>query len=78
MSKEEFNKSMELIKSHTNVPNDKSAGAIKLKLHLMNYIGTMCCDSNRIADAMIHFDLHKELLLIIKNGHNIEMYSFLI
>lgn len=73
MSKDEFFKSLDLIKSNTNVPSDKSAGAIKLKLHLMNYIGTLCTESTRLADSFIQIELYKDLLGIIKNGHNLEM-----
>ncbi|CAF0783549.1 unnamed protein product [Brachionus calyciflorus] len=73
ISKDEYSKVMETIKANTNVPTDKSAGAIKQKLHLMNYIGTMCCESNKIADSLIQVELYKDLLNIIKNGHNLEM-----
>ena len=62
-----------MIKSNTNVPTDKSAGAIKIKLHLMNYIGTLCTESARFADVFVQCELYKDLLLIIKNGHNLEM-----
>ena len=73
ISKDEFDRGIEAIKSNTNVPADKSAGAIKLKLHLLNYIGTLCCESSKLADAFIHFELYKDLLSIVKNGHNLEM-----
>ena len=73
LPKEEFEKSLEMIKSNTTVPSDKSAGAIKLKLHLMNYIGTVCTESSKLADAFVQVDLYRDLILIIKNGHNLEM-----
>ena len=73
LPKDEFEKSLEVIKSNTNVPSDKSAGAIKLKLHLMNYIGTVCTESSKLADAFVQADLYRDLILIIKNGHNLEM-----
>ena len=74
LDKNDFNKNMDTIKANTNVPVDKSAGAIKLKLHLMNYIGTLCLESSKIADAFIQIELYKDLLSIIKNGHNLEMF----
>lgn len=55
------------------MPSDKSAGAIKIKLHLMNYIGTLCLESSKFADSFIQIELYNDLLSIIKNGHNIEM-----
>ncbi len=73
MPRDEFEKSIEMIKANTNVPQDKSASAIKLKLHLMNYIGTLCTESSKLADSFIQIDLHKDLMQIIKNGHNLEM-----
>jgi serine/threonine-protein kinase ULK4 len=73
LPKDEFEKSLETIRVNTNVPSDKSAGAIKLKLHLMNYIGTICTESSKLADAFVHVDLYRDLILIIKNGHNLEM-----
>ena len=73
LSRDEFLKCMSVIKSNTNVPSDKSAGAIKLKLHLMNYIGTLCCESTRLADSFVQIELYKDLMTICKNGHNIEM-----
>lgn len=73
MPREEFEKSLEIIKANTNVPQDKSAGAIKIKLHLMNYIGTLCLESSKFADSFIRIELYNDLLVIIKNGHNIEM-----
>jgi hypothetical protein len=73
LPREEFEKSIEIIKIHTNVPNDKSAGAMKLKLHLMNYIGTVCYESTKLADSFVQVELHKDLLSIIKNGFHIEM-----
>ena len=73
LPKDEFEKSLDAIKVNTNVPNDKSAGAIKLKLHLMNYIGTVCTESGKLADAFVQIELYKDLILIIKNGHNLEM-----
>jgi hypothetical protein len=74
-TRDEFERGIETIKMNTNVPTDKSAGAIKLKLHLLNYIGTLSCESSKIADAFIQFELYKDLLLIVKNGHNLEMYK---
>ena len=73
MPRDEYEKSIETIKSNTNVPSDKSAGAIKLKLHLMNYIGTLCSESSKLADSFVQVELYKDLLSIIKNGHNLEM-----
>ena len=73
LPKDEFEKSLEAIRSNTNVPSDKSAGAIKLKLHLMNYIGTVCTESSKLADAFVQIDLYRDLILIIRNGHNLEM-----
>ena len=73
LSKAEFDRSLEQIKANTVVPADKSAGAIKLKLHLMNYIGTLCVESAKLADAFIQCELYKELIQIVKNGHNLEM-----
>lgn len=73
LSRDEFLKCMSGIKANTNVPSDKSAGAIKLKLHLMNYIGSLCCESAKIADSFIQIELYKDLMTIIKNGHNLEM-----
>ena len=73
ISREEFEKSIELIKANANVPSDKSAGAMKLKLNLMNYIGTMCNESSKLADAFINVELHKDLLAIIKNGYHLDM-----
>lgn len=75
LSREEFVKCMNTIKANTNVPSDKSAGAIKLKLHLMNYIGSMCCESAKVADSFIQIELYKDLMTIVKNGHNLEMYA---
>ena len=73
MARDEFDKSLDAIKANTNVPSDKSAGAIKLKLHLMNYIGTVCSESSKLADAFVQIELYKDLIMIIKNGHNLEM-----
>ena len=73
MPRDEFEKSLLQVKANTNVPSDKSAGAIKLKLHLMNYIGTICSESSRLADAFVQVELYKDLVLIIKNGHSLEM-----
>lgn len=64
---------MEYIKSQTNVPVDKTASAIKTKLQLLNYIGCMCVESTQMADAFINIELYKDITLIIKNGHNLEM-----
>ncbi len=76
LSKAEFEKGIEQIKANTTVPTDKSANAIKLKLHLLNYIGTLCVESGKLADAFIQFEIYKDLLQIIKNGHNLEMFDF--
>jgi hypothetical protein len=73
ISKDEFDKNIEIIKANTNVPTDKSAGAIKIKLHLMNYIGTLSLESSKFADTFIQIELYNDLLAIIKNGHNLEM-----
>lgn len=73
ISKDECLKIIETIKQNTNVPSDKTAGAIKQKLHLMNYIGTLCCDSNNLADFFLQVEMYRDLLGIIKNGHNLEM-----
>jgi hypothetical protein len=73
LSKDEMVKFLELIKVNTNVPSDKSAGAIKIKLNLMNYIGSLCCESSRLADSFVQIELYKDLLSIVKNGHNLEM-----
>lgn len=73
LQRDEYLKCMGIIKTNTNVPSDKSAGAIKLKLHLMNYIGSLCYESAKIADSFIQIELYKDLMTIIKNGHNLEM-----
>lgn len=73
MSKDELERHIEQIKSNTNVPVDKSAGAVKLKLHLLNYIGSLCVESGRLSDLFLNAELYKELFLIVKNGHSLEM-----
>ena len=73
LAKSDYEKGLDQIKANTNVPSDKSASAIKLKLHLMNYIGTLCMESSRLADSFIQVGLYKELLHIVKNGHSLEM-----
>ena len=74
LSKDDFQKYIDLIKSHTNVPSDKSAAAIKSKLQIMNYIGTICSESCEMANAFVEAEIYKELSTIIKSGHNLEMY----
>jgi hypothetical protein len=61
------------IKTNTNVPSDKSAGALKIKLNLLNYIGTLCYESSQLANILMQADLHMELLQITKNGPSLEM-----
>ena len=73
LSKPDFEKALEQIKANTNVPTDKSASAIKLKLHLMNYIGTLCTEATKFADSFIQVELYRDLLNIVKIGHNLEM-----
>jgi len=73
MATPEFEKSLEQIRANTVVPSDKSAGAIKLKIHLLNYIATLCTESTRLADAFVRIGLFTDLLHIIKNGHSLEM-----
>ena len=76
MSKDELERHIEQIKSNTNVPTDKSAGAVKLKLHLLNYIGSICIESGRLSDLFLNAELYKELFLIVKNGHSLEMLVY--
>jgi hypothetical protein len=73
MAKPDYERGLEQIKANCQVPSDKSAQAIKLKLHLMNYIGTLCLDSSKLADSFVQIELYKDLLNIVKNGHNLEM-----
>jgi serine/threonine-protein kinase ULK4 len=73
VNKDEYEKGVELIKANCNVPADKSAGSIKLKLHLLNYIGTLCSESSKLADSFVNVELYKDLLTIVRNGHNLEM-----
>lgn len=73
ISKDECNKIIDIIKQNTTVPAEKTAGAIKQKLHLLNYIGTLCSESDKLADLFVQAELYKDLLSIIKNGHNLEM-----
>ncbi len=75
LPRDEFDRSIEAIKSNTNLPADKSAGAMKIKLHLMNYIGTLCNESGKMADAFLEVELYKDLMLIIKNGYHVDMYN---
>jgi hypothetical protein len=74
LPRDEFNASVDAIKANTNVPGDKSAGAMKIKLHLMNYVGSLCNESSKMADAFVQAELYKELLLVIKNGYHVDMY----
>lgn len=73
LSKSEFDKGIDQIRANTNLPSDKSAGAIKLKLQFLNYIGTLCLESSKMADAFIQFEIYKELLHLVKNGLNLDM-----
>lgn len=73
LPRDELDNCLTMVKNNTNVPSDRSAGAMKLKLHLLNYIGTLCNDSSRMADAFLGIELHKELLGIIKNGNHLEL-----
>ncbi len=79
MAPDELVKCIELIKTNTNVPcsngggAEKSAGAVKLKLHVLNYIGSMCVESSKVADMFIEHDVHKELIVTIRTGANLEM-----
>jgi len=73
LAKPEFEKGLEQIKANTIVPNDKSAGAIKVKIHLLNYIAILCTESSKLADCFLRIELYTDLLQIIKNGHTIEM-----
>ena len=75
LPRDEFSACVDAVKANTNVPSDKSAGAMKLKLHLMNYVGTLCNESSKMADAFVQAELYKELLLVIKNGYHVDMYS---
>lgn len=74
MNKDDLEKALEQIKANTMLTNDKTPGAIKLKLHIMNYLGTMCTESSKLSDAFIQIELYRELFGIVKNGHNLEMY----
>ena len=74
VTRDEFNKHLDFIKSNANVTNDKSALVIKSKLQLMNYIGCLCTESSQIADEFMNIELYKDLILIVKSGHNLEMY----
>lgn len=73
LPRSEFNKQLDIIKQNTNVPADKSAIAIKNKLSLLNYIGFICTESSQIANELIDIELYKDLVSIIKGGHNLEM-----
>ena len=87
MGRDELAKCIELIKANTNVPvaaggagggvsDGKAAavaGMVKLKLHVLNYIGSMCVESSKVADTFIEHDVHKELLATIRTGANLEM-----
>jgi hypothetical protein len=73
LPRDEFIRSLELIKFNANLTSDKSAIAIKTKLQMMNYIGYMCLTSSQLADEFINIELYKELLIVIKSGHNLEM-----
>jgi hypothetical protein len=73
LGNEELDNWLQSIKSNTNVPSDKSANAIKIKLNLLNYIGTLCYESSQLANLLMQADLHIELLQVAKNGHNLEM-----
>ena len=71
--RDDFYKHLDHIKSNTVVPNDKSALVIKSKLQLMNYIGCLCTESSQMADEFMNIELYKDLVLIVKSGHNLEM-----
>ncbi len=75
IAREDFNKHLHYIKCNTVVSNDKSALMIKSKLQLMNYIGCLCTESSQMADEFINIELYKDLVLIVKSGHNLEMYK---
>ena len=49
------------------------AGMAKLKLHVLNYIGSMCVESSMVADTFIEHNVHKELLATIRTGANLEL-----
>jgi hypothetical protein len=73
MNHDDFQNFLDLVKASTNVPLDKSASSIKLKLHLMNFVGQLCCDSVKLSNSFMKIELYKDLLTIIKTGHSIEM-----
>jgi serine/threonine-protein kinase ULK4 len=73
LPRSEFNKQLDIIKQNTNVPTEKTAIVIKNKLHLLNYIGFICTESSQIANELIDIELYKDLVSIIKGGHNLEM-----
>lgn len=73
LAKPDYERGLEQIKANCQVPQDKSVSAIKLKVHLMNYIGTLCVESSKLADSFVHIELYKDLMNIVRNGHNLEM-----
>ncbi|CAF5028606.1 unnamed protein product, partial [Rotaria sp. Silwood1] len=62
--------------SNTTAGSPTNANGMRLKPHLLNYIGYTCLEqanSGPFADALIAKEIHKDLLNIITNGTTMEL-----